>query len=272
MPDFSKIITIFFFVSLPLGIVLVVGSSCAIASENYTSVFPTDLQLSYKHWNIVQKKITGFSHFRYENTLLNQQQVLREFNQNVDIYGKIFIEKTIVFEAQSGEILSSYEHDLRSDLTIANQYQKRDILSVLTQKEKTRTLALTIEEPIVPFEIVSFFLRKNFSTIQKREKTAFLVYLPAIAFELQKQGLPSSLSQLRMQIDIVETLSIQTAIGQKNAVRLRIRPQSFLLRSLLPKEKSEFFFLVDPSFPHYILRIEEANLHYILESVTTIPS
>lgn len=270
MRDFFKIITYFFFVSYPLGIALVVGSSCAIASENYTSVFPSGLQLSYKHWNIVQQKITGFSHFRYENTLLNQQQVLRELNQNVDIDSKIFIEKTIIFEAQSGKILSSYEHDLRSDLTITNQYQQQDILSVLTQKEKTQTLTLRIEEPIVPFEMLSFFLRKNFSTIQQRETTSFLVYLPAIAFELEKQGLPSSLSQLRMQIDMVETLSIQTALGEKNAVRLRIRPQSFLLRSLLPKEKSEFFFLVDRSFPHYILRIEEANLHYILESVTMI--
>ena len=86
--------------------------------------------------------------------------------------------------------------------------------------------------------------------------------------ELEEQGLPRSMSLVKMEVKLKEEMVIETPLGSKRARKILILPRSVLLRALLPKEKTNFEFIITKDAPHYILQFKLGKTKHILQEFT----
>ena len=120
---------------------------------------------------------------------------------------------------------------------------------------------------IVPLEIFFLYLRKNFQQILISDDFSFTLFLPLLAMELEEKGLPRSMSMIKMTVELQEENIIDSVLGHIWARKLIILPQSVLLRALLPRDKTNFEFLITKNSPYHVLEFKVGKTKHILREI-----
>lgn len=238
------------------------------AKETYLNELVSGSKISFQHWNTEESKITGYSFFQYEKISKNGKQFILEKNENTKPDGKVFTKKSLWFDASYGIPQIYEEEDFRKDYRIKNIYSGKIVKTYLFKEGKTLEFETDIGSVnAVPLEIFFFFLRKNFKKILIKEDFYFTLFLPLLAMELEEKGLPSSMSMVQMKTEIGEGIVIDTPLGLTEARELIVYPKSGLLRALLPREKTNFEFVIAESPPHHILQFKIGKTRHILQEL-----
>ena len=72
------------------------------------------------------------------------------------------------------------------------------------------------------------------------------------------------MSMIRMVAELKEKIKLDTPIGQMQAYKILIFPQSGILRALLPREKTHFEFIFSADAPHHLLEFEVGETRHML--------
>ena len=220
---------------------------------------------SYKHWNLERSEVTGYSHYRYEELVKEGARFVVEKNENTKPDGEVFTRKTLWFESDSGVPKWYEEEDVRENFRIVNTYSGEMMKTRLDKSGKAMEFETDLsKQQAVPFEVVIFFLRKNMINILQTEDYSFTLFLPLLALELEDKGLPRSMSMIRMVAKLEEKISLDTPLGQMQARKILIFPQSGILRALLPREKTHFEFTFSADEPHHLLEFEVGKTRHML--------
>lgn len=231
------------------------------------SIFAADFQYSdllsqaspqlFEHWNSQKKMITGYTHIRYYKEESEAQTYLVEFSQNLNRNREVFSEKRIWFEATSGKTLRYLEEDFREKVTTENLYGREKIETLIQTPKKKHVFRVNNASNLLPFELLSLNLRAQLTELLEEESLSFELYLPLLTMELKEKGLPTSFSTLEMEATIENIKKQQTIFGLKSCVEIKIQPASFLLKAILPKEKSTFWITFLKAPPFHLIRFKE---------------
>jgi hypothetical protein len=226
------------------------------------------LELTYDHFNFKRQEVTGRSVFRYSALEESGLKLLLEDNENTKPDGEVYLRKTVRYQLDSLQATHYTEEDLRKSLRIENQYLPGLIRSRLSEKGQVKEFELQVPKSgVVPFETVLLFLRQRWQEIGAGRPLKMSLYLPALAFELERSGMPRSMSLIRMFVESQGTETVDSVLGRVSAVRLLAYPESAMLRLLLPKSKTHFRFLILQEAPHWILEFEEGETRHQLKKV-----
>ena len=251
-----------------LGLLAVVGTLVLPAGTATAQAFLPEpgTRLSYQHWNLERREVTGLTQMSYAAESHDGQEFIVEHSENTDPDGEAFTRKRLWFDANSGEPFRYEEEDLRENLLIINTYASGSIRTELRHGEKLRAFELEVpRERFASFETVFDYLRKQLEVILNSSKDnpfVFTLYLPALALELETGALPQSLSLVRMRVLRERSGSFNTRIGTYEAHTLHIFPDSWTLRALLPKEKSEFTLVLAAEPPYHLLAFSEGKTQH----------
>ena len=67
-----------------------------------------------------------------------------------------------------------------------------------------------------------------------------------------------------MMAELKEKINLDTPLGQMQARKILIFPQSGILRALIPREKTHFEFTFSVDAPHHLLEFEVAGTRHML--------
>ena len=220
---------------------------------------------SFKHWNLERSEVTGHSHYRYLELIKDGTRFIIEQNENTKPDGDVFTRKTLWFDSDSGVPKWYEEEDLREDFRIVNTYSGKIMKTRLDKSGNAIEFETDLsKQQAVPFEVVIFFLRKNLINILQTENYSFTLFLPLLALELEDKGLPRSMSMIRMVAVLKEKINLNTPLGQMQACKILIFPQSGILRALLPREKTHFEFIFSADEPYHLLEFEAGKTRHML--------
>ena len=235
------------------------------AMDSYLRELLPGSSTSFKHWNLERSEVTGYSHYHYEELFKEGARFVVEKNENTKPDGEVFTRKTLWFESDSGVPKWYEEEDLREDFRIVNTYSMKMMKTRLEKSGNVMEFETDLsKEKAVPFEVVIFFLRKNLIDIVQTEDYSFTLFLPLLALELEEKGLPRSMSMIRMVAELKEKINLDTPLGQMQARKILIFPQSGILRALLPREKTHFEFTFSAEAPYHLLEFEVGETRHIL--------
>jgi len=235
------------------------------AMESYLRELLPGSSASFKHWNLERSEVTGYSHYRYVELIKDGKRFTIEQNQNTKPDGDVFTRKTLWFESDSGVPKWYEEEDVRENFRIVNTYSGEMMKTRLDKSGKAMEFETDLsKQQAVPFEVVIFFLRKNMINILQTEDYSFTLFLPLLALELEDKGLPRSMSMIRMVAELKEKINLDTPLGEMQARKILIFPQSGILRALLPREKTYFEFTFSADAPHHLLEFEVGETRHIL--------
>lgn len=221
-------------------------------------------QLKYKHWHLKKNKITGYTKIEIKTTFKAGKKYFLEINQNLDKDQKIFSEKKTWFNYQTGELASYTEVDFRTGVSITDRVEKADIVTQIREKDDLLEFSIPQEHQLIPFEALALFLQQQLPELQKKRQLTFTLYLPVIAIELKKKNFPLSLSKFEMVARVVEESEKETPLGLKPSIQVILKPTSFLINTMLPKEKTAFHFTFMTEPPFLLLAFEENQTRSIL--------
>ena len=244
---------------------LMIQADSVYAMDSYLSELLPGSRASFKHWNLKRSEVTGHSHYRYVELIKDGTRFIIEKNENTKPDGEVFTRKTLWFELDSGVPKWYEEEDLREDFRIINTYSGKMMRTRLDKSGNVMEFETDLsKEQAVPFEVVMFFLRKNLINILQTEEYSFTLFLPLLALEREDKGLPRSMSMIRMVAELKENISLNTSLGQMQARKILIFPQSGILRALLPREKTHFEFTFSADAPHHLLEFEVGETRHML--------
>jgi len=245
------------------GIITQAEPVCAM--DSYHRELLPGSKASFKHWNLERSEVTGYSHYRYVELIKDGTRFIIEQNENTKPDGDVFTRKTLWFEWDSGVPKWYEEEDLREDFRIINTYSGKMMKTRLDKSGNVMEFETDLsKQQAIPFEVVIFFLRKNLIKILQTEDYSFTLFLPLLALELEDKGLPRSMSMIRMVAKLEEKISLDTPLGQMQACKILIFPQSGILRALLPREKTHFEFTFSADVPHHLLEFEVGKTRHML--------
>ncbi len=248
----------FFLISLPLaGAFVFLLVPFNLWAYSFKGQLVENNTKTFHHWNAKKEKITGYTILSYE-TDLNSGELL-ETSRNMTNKQKVYLEKTIWFDLQTGELKKYQESDFRTDIKIINSYTNDRILTEVWEKGVKKDFKIKITSDLVPFEVLSHYLQAKIDNLQKKKSIRFTLYLPIIALELTNKGLPLSLSQLGMKASIIKIKDRDTIFGKKEVITVRVEPTSFFIKALLPSEKSRFDFYFISQQPNTLIQFEEGD-------------
>lgn len=187
-----------------------------------------------------------------------------EINQNLDRNRRAFSEKKTWYDANSGQLVLYTESDHRTRTRITNRMSGNHIITEIRSGEETLKIKLEMEKGLVPFEVLTPFLQQSLPELQEKGHLFFTLYLPVMAIELKRKGLPASFSKFEMKASVVERQPVKTPIGIKPGIRIKLKPTSFLVNAVLPKEKTTFYFTFMTESPHLLLSFQEHKTRSIL--------
>ncbi len=219
---------------------------------------------SFKHWNTDKKEITGYTIVTYERDKDNQS--FKELSKNLEKDRTIFSEKVLWFTS-SGKLIRYEETDLPSKLKTINTYKNGEIETEVWEKEKRTTFSVQSQPGLIPFEVITLHLQEQIPALIKETSIKFKVYLPIVAIELKKGGLPTSLSVFEVSARVSKIKKEKTILGDQDIITIQVKPTSFLLNALLPPEKSVFEFTFLKQLPHDLIMFKEGKTQIILESI-----
>jgi len=215
--------------------------------------------MKYQHWNIKKKKVTGFTIVRIEEVGWENKPNILEINQNRRENGALYLEKRSWFDLKTGVLHRYVETDMRTGIEVVNSIENNRITTQIKEKNQIKEFTVDMESDLVPFEVLTLSLRKELPRLLKEQSYNFTLYLPIIASELSKKGLPLSLSKLSMVASVETFREVDCVLGTLDAVQILVKPGSFFITTLLPKEKSEFRFIFALQRPYYLLSFEEGE-------------
>ncbi|MCP4749693.1 MAG: hypothetical protein GY866_02255 [Proteobacteria bacterium] len=252
-----RLILLFF--SLWLSSLIVAAALCADRADapGFGEQLRIGEQLKYEHWNTKKKTTTGYTIVHYKPFLKDGKEFILETNQNTDKNGKVFSDKKTWFFRKTGEFSRYEETDYRTQTSISDQIMGKNIVTEIMNDSGIRRFTIEMESDLVPFEILTLMLQKKIPLIREKKRFEFSLYLPALTFELEKKHLPLSFSKLRMIARLEKHLQVDSVFGRKPAVSILVKPDSFLITSLLPRNKTEFRFTFLAEPPHYLIEFEE---------------
>ncbi len=255
--------------SLPLKLIFLLIPILVVPLSLHAIDFKEQLNpglfLKYKHWNIKKKKLTGYTSIKYQIIEKDGNRYIVESSEDTKPSGIPYRRKDVWFDYRSGQLMLSWEQDLRSGLSIHDHFEGDEIHSYIVHKEEKKFFSVDMEADLVPFEVIALYLQKQLSDLLKDKKNhRFTLYLPLMAFELEKKHLPLTLSQIGVNTIKEKELTLDTPFGRVPAVQLLIKPTSFLVKQLLPNEKTEFRFTLAGESPYYLLRFKEGDTELIL--------
>ena len=182
---------------------MMIQAETVFAMDRYHRELLPGSRASFKHWNLERSEVTGYSHYRYVELIKDGTRFIIEQNDTTIPGGDVFTRKTLWFESDSGVPKWYEEEDLREDFRIVNTYSGK----MMKTRLDTSSNAMEVETDLskqqaVPFEVVIFFLRKNLNDILQTEDYSFTLFLPLLALELEDNGLPRSMSMIRMVAEL----------------------------------------------------------------------
>ncbi len=240
-------------------VILVVMFPAEVAGYSFKNQLTDRTTKRFHHWNTKKKKITGYTSLEY--SLSPNTGELVERSRNMDKNLEVYTEKTLWFDAESGELIKYQEEDYRTDLKTQNTYKKDKILTQVWEKGKKREFTIKTTPDLVPFEVLSFYLQSQIDKLNKDKTILFTLYLPVIAVELTNKGLPLSLSQLGMKASVKKRKARDTIFGKRQVVTIRVEPTSFFVKTLLGEEKSKFDFYFIDQQPYTLVQFKEGDTH-----------
>jgi hypothetical protein len=230
----------------------------------------TDTTLHFDHHHLDRDEITGHTRLRYEIEVINGQAYQVEYQQNRRSDGTVFSEKQVRFDLESGQLIRYTETDFRSGVTIRSAMVDGEIITQVQDGADETEIRIPVTDGLVLFETLTLSLRQMLPDLLKnRQAVPFTLYLPVLASELEKKGLPLSLSQLQMMVRVVADGETETAYGRQWIVQLQLKPASMLISALLPKDKSEFRFSFIARPPYHLVAFEEGRTRSVLAAVET---
>lgn len=248
---------------LLLGVIF--GSQVSLHAYQFSSILNHPDLKTFRHWNTKKKEVTGYTRVNYNSS--PDGRYIVEFSENMDRSKSIYSRRTLWFLKESGKLVKCEEIDYRTDLKIQSLYYKDRIQTTIWQEDNKSEIDLEILPDLVPFEVLSHFLRSNLNMIEEQGELAFTLYLPAIAFELSSKGLPKSLSQVAMKATMEEKKKQDTSMGLIETIIIRVEPTSFMVRALLPEDKRSFDFVFAAAEPSELIQFEEGETRTILSSI-----
>lgn len=257
--------------TVPVQVLLfVIACSCAaipVAAFDFRDQLRLTEQLWYEHWHVKKNKITGYTKIEIKTMVNDGKSFFLEVNRNLNRKKEVFSEKKTLFSSETGDLMSYTEIDYRTDMRINNRVAGDEILTEVRKGEEAMKIALDREDGLVPFEVLTYYLQSSLPRLQQEGHFVFTLYLPVMAIELKGKGLPPSLSKIEMEVTVEKTGTEESPLGKVNTMHLVLKPTSFLINTLLPREKTEFrfTFMTDP--PNLLLSFRENKTSSILTSV-----
>ncbi|MBU2515012.1 hypothetical protein KJ966_27135 [bacterium] len=218
----------------------------------------------FKHWNTEKKEITGYTILTYEHDLKNQ--LIKEHSKNQKKDRTVFMEKELWFTS-SGKLIRYEEIDIAGELKTINIHNDGEIKTEVWEKGERTDFSMKPQPGLIPFEVITLYLQTKVPVLLKERSINFTIYLPIVAIELKKEGLPTSFSVFEVSTTVSKINTEKTVLGNKEVVTVQVRPTSILLAALLPKEKSVFEFSFLKEAPHDLIMFKEGKTQIILESV-----
>ena len=237
----------------------------------YKSFLSEKHSLSFQHWNKKEKKISGYTEIIYQQEEQGDRRFWVERTQNQNQNKEVFSEKRLWFEDKTGKVLRYSEEDFRTGIKTENIYQGDKIKAQVWTKTEHYKFDLKANSDLIPFEIITYALRAQIQKLLSRNKLDFELYLPVIALELKKKGLPLSLSTLKMRATVQNIKQRQTAYGKKTCAEIKFEPTSFFIKALLPKNRSRFYFTFTTAPPYHLISFEEGDTLSSLKKVEGLP-
>lgn len=241
--------------------------SCAsfqVSALGYKNQLHPAKLIKYKHWNLKEKKVTGYTKIEIKTMHKAGKKYFFEINQNLDKHEKVFSQKKIWYSYETGELVSYFETDFRTGISISDKVTESEIITRVSEGEEELELSVQQSEGLVPFEVLPLFLQKIIPDLQKKQQMTFTLYLPVIAIELKKKSFPLSLSKFEMAVQVIKSSKMETPLGIKPTIEILLKPTSFLINTLLPKEKTSFYFTYMTEPPYLLLAFEENQTRNIL--------
>ncbi|MBT4286927.1 MAG: hypothetical protein HOD92_06270 [Deltaproteobacteria bacterium] len=251
-----------FFQSLLWLIFFLVFTSNVLALGFKNQLSP-GLELRYKHWNEKKQKITGYTNIKHK--IVDQEIIIS--SENINQKGEVYSKKELWFKASKGQLKRSEESDYRNGLLVIDIFSEKNIKTYVKQKSEEKTFDIELTEQLVPFEVIDMALQKRIPEIIKNKKIELVLYLPLIAFELDANHLPISLSELEIVAKLEKIKTCNSILGEKKCVWISVKPTSFLVKTLLPSEKTTFSFIFLAESPGYLVEFYQGNVKLQLESV-----
>lgn len=227
----------------------------------------TEKIYKYQHWNTKRKKITGYTEISYQFIHKNNKSYVLEKSKNTTAEKTLFSEKEVWFRQKTGEWVYSEETDHRSNTTVFTEQIGSQINTRITDKNETKLFSVDEENGLISIELLTLYLQKNMDDLTQNSVIDFVLFIPQIAMELDKNGLPLSWSKLKMVATLGNSELVETPFGKQSAVSVLVEPGSFLIKSLLPKDKTSFQFIFQEQKPHLLLKFVENETEAVLTEI-----
>ncbi|MDT8446671.1 MAG: hypothetical protein RRB13_07220 [bacterium] len=247
---------------LVLVLALLCWNSVAWA-ESYSALLEGGLKLRYEHRNQKSQQITGFSELSYHR---DDRGRIEERLLNRKPEGKLFQEKHSLFDSR-GYLLSYQEVDHRRGLKVTDLVQKGRLVSQVELEGKKRSFGESLAGDLVPFELLTLFLQKHLSEIKSKGDLNFKLYLPQLAFELEKKGMSRDMAKIDVVAKLEGEVQMDTVRGKAAVLELVVTPTNPMLQMLLPPEQSKFNFGYFAKAPHYLVYFSEAQTKSVLVEI-----
>lgn len=213
--------------------------------------------IQYDHRHIRENKITGYTKIEIKTTVKAGKKYFLETNLNLDKEQRVFSEKETWYDADTGFPLRYSEIDHRTGISITNQISRQQIITRVNDGGDYLEISLDMEPGLVPFEVLVPYLQQSLAKLMEEKEIQFILYLPVIAIEMKRKGLPTSFSKIDMAASIDAELNVESPLGRKKAIRVRLNPTSLLMNTILPTERTAFFFTFTVDPPHILLAFQE---------------
>ncbi|MBF0279355.1 MAG: hypothetical protein HQM13_16280 [SAR324 cluster bacterium] len=239
-----------------------IGMESSGSASEYSTFFLPGSTLVYRHWNLKKNKITGYSRLSYRRVMEPGNEFLVETHEDSKPNGKVFLRKKLWFELKTGQPVRYFQEDLRKNWSIENHYKLDAVKSKLSKNGKMIEIDQPLEKNTVPFELLTFYLRRQYAEHQFARDQKFLLYLPATKFESEMLSATWDFSAVKEK-----ELELETPFGMVSAAQILVTTTSDFLKWLLPQSKTNFRFFIEQQMPHHILAFEEHETRFILENL-----
>ena len=235
------------------------NSLCGI-ELNFKQQIETAKTSLFQHVKTKSGKIYEFTKIHYIATQKNKIPYKIEIIEKFKPDNRPFLTKTIWFNSQTGRAIRSEEIDNNSGFTISSLYGKSDIRLLFIKNNNPKKLKFSMEKNLVPAGLIIHWLRKKLPLLLRGKTVNFILLLPRIAYQLNDARLPPDLAKLKVKATINKKVKWRVKGRIIEAVQVLIKPNSFLLKRILPAEQTTFQFTFAVNQPFILLGFREKNI------------
>jgi len=165
---------------------------------------------------------------------------------------------------KTGRLTHYRQKDFRKNWSIENLYNADAITTNLNKDGEMTKIEQPLTAGIVPFELLTFYLKKQFAQSSFKHEKKFNLYLPATKFESELLSTTWNFVALKEK-----DLAMETPFGKVAAIQILVTTTSDFIKWLLPESKINYRFIIAHQEPHHILAFEVQETRFILETIET---